>query len=67
MEPSDAPLQAVKEHFLTLEEMERQHIQAAIARCDGKISGKGGAAELLGLKRTTLISKMDKLGMRQKS
>lgn len=67
VELSDAPLQAVKEHFLTLEEMERQHIQAAIARCDGKISGKGGAAELLGLKRTTLISKMDKLGMRQKS
>ena len=52
---------------MTLEEMERQYIQRVLDHCGGKISGKGGAAEILGLKRTTLISKMDKLGMRNKN
>lgn len=53
--------------FVTLDEMERKYIQQVIECCDGKISGKGGAAEILGLKRTTLISKMEKLGMRSKT
>jgi len=48
----------------TLDEMERRYIQQVLNHCDGKIAGKGGAAEVLGLKRTTLISKMEKLGMR---
>ena len=55
------------EQLMTLEEMERQYIQRVLDHCGGKISGKGGAAEILGLKRTTLISKMDKLGMRNKN
>ena len=55
------------EQLMTLEEMERQYIQLVLDHCGGKISGKGGAAEILGLKRTTLISKMDKLGMRNKN
>lgn len=49
--------------FCTLEEMERRYIQRVIAHCGGKIGGRGGAAELLGMKRTTLISKMEKLGI----
>lgn len=53
--------------LVTLEEMERRYIQQVLDCCGGKLSGKGGAAEILGLKRTTLISKMDKLGMRNKN
>ena len=43
--------------------MEAQHILKALARCRGKVSGKGGAAELLELKPTTLYSKMKRLGI----
>ena len=49
--------------FLTLEEMERRYIMQVIEHCGGKIGGRGGAAEILGMKRTTLISKMNKLGI----
>ena len=45
----------------TLEEVEREYIIQVLRKCRGKIAGKDGAAELLGLKRTTLISKMEKL------
>ncbi len=49
--------------FSSLLEMERGHILAALARCEWRVSGKGGAAELLGLKPTTLYSKLKKLGI----
>ena len=49
--------------LLSLEELERQHIRKILTHCGGKISGPGGAAEILGLKPTTLRSRMDKLGM----
>ena len=45
----------------TLEEVERDYIIQILRRCGGRIAGKNGAAELLGLKRTTLISRMEKL------
>lgn len=51
----------------TLEEMERKYILQVLELCDGKVSGPGGAAELLGVKRTTLTSKMEKLGIIKKS
>jgi len=47
----------------TIEEVERAHIEKVLAACDWKIRGKGGAAEHLGLKRTTLQSRMKKLGI----
>lgn len=50
--------------ILPLSEMEAQYIQTVLHLCDGKISGKGGAAEALGMKRTTLLSKMKKLGIK---
>ena len=46
-----------------LEEVEKAHIVAALKTTNGKVSGKGGAAELLGLKPTTLVSRMKKLGI----
>src|SRR5271157_1829744 len=47
----------------TFQEAERQAIMEALKAAQGKISGQGGAAERLGLKRTTLQNKMRKLGI----
>ena len=47
----------------TLEEVQRIHILEVLEACDWKIRGKDGAAERLGLKRTTLQSRMKKLGI----
>jgi len=49
---------------LTLEEVERQHIQAILAATYGRIKGTGGAAQRLGLNPSTLYSRMRKLGIR---
>ena len=46
-----------------MRELERKNIANALARCGGKIYGAGGAAELLGLKPTTLSSRIKKLGL----
>ncbi|HVJ05599.1 MAG TPA: sigma 54-interacting transcriptional regulator [Candidatus Saccharimonadales bacterium] len=45
----------------SFEEAERQAILEALKASSGRISGQGGAAERLGLKRTTLQNKMRKL------
>jgi transcriptional regulator with GAF, ATPase, and Fis domain len=49
--------------FLTLAEMERQHIQRALARTGGVLAGPQGAARLLGMRRSTVWSRMRKLGI----
>ena len=45
------------------EQAQRQVIIQALRAASGKIAGKGGAAEHLGLKRTTLQNKMHKLNI----
>jgi len=45
----------------SLEDMERTFIISALKRCKGKISGAGGAAEVLDIPGNTLHSKMKKL------
>jgi len=47
----------------TLHEAEREHIQRVLRETGGQIGGPDGAAARLGLKRTTLNSKMKKLGI----
>jgi transcriptional regulator with GAF, ATPase, and Fis domain len=47
----------------TLRDMERRHILTTLESTAWKISGKGGAAELLGLRPTTLESRMARLGL----
>jgi formate hydrogenlyase transcriptional activator len=47
----------------TFEQAERQVITDALRAASGRIAGKGGAAERLGLKRTTLQNKMNKLNI----
>jgi formate hydrogenlyase transcriptional activator len=54
---------AAKVSGSTFEDAERQAIVEAVKAAAGKISGQGGAAERLGLKRTTLQNKMRKLGI----
>jgi formate hydrogenlyase transcriptional activator len=50
----------------TFEEAERQAIIGALKAASGRISGRAGAAERLGLKRTTLQNKMHKLNISRK-
>jgi len=50
----------------TLEANDRAHILHALREAGGVIGGPGGAAERLGLKRTTLNSKIKKLGIERR-
>ena len=49
-----------------LEDVERDHIVRVLREAKGKIGGPGGAAERLGMNRTTLNSRMQKLGITRK-
>jgi formate hydrogenlyase transcriptional activator len=51
---------------VTLEGAEREHILRVLRQCGGIVSGPRGAAAKLGVKRTTLQSKMRKLGIVRK-
>lgn len=46
--------------------MERKLILAALDQAEGRVSGEGGAAELLKLNAKTLYSRIDKLGIRKR-
>ena len=48
-----------------LEDAERAHIVGVLEECDWKVRGKDGAAERLGLKGSTLQSRMKKLGIQR--
>ncbi len=57
------PAQAARLRDQTLESAERDYILRALRESHGKIGGPRGAAMRLGLKRTTLQSKMKHLGI----
>lgn len=60
----DAPLPSGTNTGLsTLNEAEAQHIQAAMKASRGRINGRGGAAEILGINPNTLRCRMKKLGI----
>jgi formate hydrogenlyase transcriptional activator len=67
--PSSIPAPARAQAFtpLTLDELQRRHIAATLERTNGKIYGTDGAAALLGMKPSTLQSRMEKLGMSRSS
>ncbi|MNG78336.1 Transcriptional regulatory protein ZraR [compost metagenome] len=48
----------------SLEEMEREHILRVLESCNGKISGPGGATEILQISSSTLYTKMKKYGIK---
>ena len=50
-----------------LKSRERDSIAAALQQTGGKVFGPGGAAELLGMKPTTLASRIKALGLRRKT
>ncbi len=65
--PNGAVATAREPEVLDFQEAQRLHITRVLGMTDGKVSGKGGAAELLGLNAQTLFSKMRKLGISRQS
>ena len=55
-----------KNGFKTMMENEREHILSVLESCNWKISGKGGAAEILDINVNTLNSRIKKLGIERK-
>ncbi len=49
---------------MTLRDIDRERIVQALRECGGRLGGPEGAAARLGLKRTTLQSKLDQLGIK---
>ena len=56
---------AKRDDNLSLESTEREHILRVLREAKGMIGGADGAAARLGLKRTTLNSKIKKLGIKR--
>jgi formate hydrogenlyase transcriptional activator len=50
-------------HHATLEGLEREHILRVLRESSGVVAGLRGAAARLGMKRTTLQSRMQKMGI----
>lgn len=57
------PVMSIPTEAVTLAEAERGHILTALEESNWVVGGRCGAAAQLGLKRTTLIGKMRKLGI----
>jgi transcriptional regulator with GAF, ATPase, and Fis domain len=57
------PMDTADSSGATLADAERDHIVAALKQTNWVIGGPSGAAARLGMKRTTLISRMQKLGI----
>ncbi|TVP51352.1 MAG: PAS domain S-box protein [Halomonas sp.] len=60
---SDQPEQATLLTEYALSQRQRESAIAALVQAEGKVSGVGGAAELLGIKPTTLASRLNKWGI----
>ncbi len=60
------PSQVAEPAILTeaqLRQLEEDNLRAALQRCDGRLFGSQGAAALLGVKPTTLASRLKRLGI----
>jgi formate hydrogenlyase transcriptional activator len=53
------------DHTATLEAVEKRHILEALNATGWRVSGKDGAAEILGINPKTLESRMQKLGIQR--
>jgi transcriptional regulator with GAF, ATPase, and Fis domain len=65
---NDDEVLGVEQEFLTDAEMrhrERENLFAVLRKTGWKIKGVDGAAELLGVKPTTLISRIEKMGLKR--
>ncbi len=59
------PSHADQSQLKTLQEVEREHIIAALQQTHGVIEGASGAAKTLGLHPNTLRHRMEKLGIKR--
>jgi len=64
VEPSAKPTLLTRDEF---RRQQRDAILDALKQTNGKVSGPGGAAELLGMKPSTLGSRISSLGLKRKS
>ena len=60
---ADGPASPPEGPGLTLEEVEGEHIRRILHAVRGRVEGRGGAADLLGLNPSTLRARMRKLGI----
>ena len=66
--PSPKPPTGEEPEFLTEAELqirERDNMLCILQKTNWKIKGQDGAAELLGIKPTTLLSRLDKWGLKK--
>ena len=66
----DQAKQAPRSSVLTLDELKRQEREAiidALKQTNGKVSGAGGAAELLGMKASTLASRIASMSINRRT
>jgi formate hydrogenlyase transcriptional activator len=63
--PVPAPTVSAARHSELLADVEKEHIQGVLSRTGWRIRGTGGAAERLGLRPTTLETRLAKLGLRR--
>ncbi|WP_121810604.1 sigma 54-interacting response regulator [Mucilaginibacter kameinonensis] len=61
-----ASVVSIGDKVKSIDENERDYILAILKKCNGRIAGPGGAAELLDVPSTTLNSKMKRLGITRK-
>ena len=62
---ANEPAAGLTSEALTLDAVERRHIELVLKQTKGQIAGAGGAAELLGLHSNTLRGRMQKPGVRR--
>jgi transcriptional regulator with GAF, ATPase, and Fis domain len=68
IQPEPIDSDEAEQEFLTDAEMrrrERENLFAVLRKTGWKIKGVDGAAELLGVKPTTLISRIEKMGLKR--
>jgi transcriptional regulator with GAF, ATPase, and Fis domain len=64
--PAPRPPARMPQTALTLNALEIEHIRGVLESTNWRVRGRGGAAERLGLKPTTLESRMARLGITRK-
>ena len=63
--PTGAAAASVTQRSEVLEDVEREHIRRTLETAGWRVRGAGGAAERLGLKPSTLETRMTKLGVKR--
>lgn len=61
----DKEIPADDQVLKSIDENSRDHIIAVLRKCNGRVSGPGGAAEILQVPPSTLHSKIRKLGIKK--